>query len=575
MKLEWNLEKLFDSDDTFYTEMELLHDEWNKICFPVKYTAINLEEKLSKEASLLNRTNKVLVYGNLRYYQNVKSAITLKLKKEATDFESMMFVYKKMLEADYIFLGLDTIKQFIIENPNLEEYRFYLENLFRLGDYIPDSSISWKITSCEEGIQNNQILYDKMLSEITFDNKETKLTLADYLKYLTNDNRDIRKNTYFYFYNSFSINKKEFANILNKIFKNRNKIRMLEGYNSVLEKVLLKENLNNSMINNLISSVHNNLDILRRYLKLKTDYFGIKEPHLYDLGISLGNTFEKKYTLEEAIKIIHKALSPLGDKYINIVDELLSGGYIDASVNDKKHPTILFSWRTYSFLNFKGTYFDLKNLIHEIGHIVNYRLSEENVCYLYEDSSPFISEISSIVNEILLNRYLYEKAKTLEEKIFFLSKGCENYFTSVFKQTMYTEFENALYERISFDKNLTSTFLNNTYFDLVKNYYGDDIIYDKEGAYEWIRLGHLYRHSYYPYQYATGLLLASLVVHNLIDEKSLSIDNYIKFLSSGSSNFSSELLKILNININDKAVFDNGFNLLKDYINKLEEIIYK
>lgn len=182
----------------------------------------------------------------------------------------------------------------------------------------------------------------------------------------------------------------------------------------------------------------------------------------------------------------------------------------------------------------------------------------------------FLLEKLSIVNEILLNRYLYKNAKNTKEKLFYLSKEIENYFTSVFKQTMYTEYENELY---SFRKenDLTKKILSEKYFKLIKKYYGENITYDEEASYEWSRLGHLYRWSYYPYKYATGLIMASVVVNSLIDEKTLSKEQYMEFLASGSCMYSLDLLKMLNIDLTNSDIINEGFNILKKDVEELEK----
>ena len=347
---------------------------------------------------------------------------------------------------------------------------------------------------------------------------------------MSSKDRNVRKQTYFMLNQEFKSKEKILANILNMIFDYRIKNAQLEKYDSVLQKVLFEENIDSKIIESLIKAVNNHLDLIQRYLKMKSDLLEIKQTHLYDFGVSLDYCGNVTYSIDDAVQIIKNALKPLGEEYLNVVLYLLDG-HIDAELNENKHQSITFSWQTYSFMNFKGTYVDLKNLIHELGHIVNYYLSQKTLPYLYQDSTIFVGEIASIVNEILLNRYLYENAKTKEEKIFYLSKEIENYFTTVFKQTMYTEFENQLYH-LKLSQNLTGKILSEKYEKLIRKYYGDDIIYDKISNIEWTRLGHLYRWSYYPYKYAPGLIMASVVVHSLLDEHSLSKEQYLKFLSS-------------------------------------------
>lgn len=171
----------------------------------------------------------------------------------------------------------------------------------------------------------------------------------------------------------------------------------------------------------------------------------------------------------------------------------------------------------------------------------------------------------------MLNKYLYENAKTIDEQVFYLSKNIENYFTSVFKQTMYTEFELELYKYAS-NKNLTSKILNDYYYKIIKKYYGDTIKYDEVQKIEWARLGHLFRWSYYPYKYATGLLIASIVVNDLTISKTISQKQYIEFLSLGSSMYSLDLLKTLNITLT-KDKLNEGFNLLNEDLSLLYKTI--
>lgn len=310
------------------------------------------------------------------------------------------------------------------------------------------------------------------------------------------------------------------------------------------------------------------MKLIQNYLAIKFKLLKIDVPHLYDFGISLDNKLKFNYSIEEAKKIILSALKPLGSEYIKVVKTLFNG-HIDALLDENKHQSITFSWHKYSFMNFRGGYIDLKNTIHEIGHIVNYYLSKKEQPFIYEDSTIFVGETASIVNEILLNRYLYENAKTNEEKVFYLSKEIENYFSSVFKQTMYTEFENDLY-KIKSKSDLTPDLLCEKYNSIIKKYYGNDIVYDEIANIEWARLGHLYRWSYYPYKYATGSLMASVVVDSLIDKKTLSSKEYIKFLSSGSSKYSLDLLKILNIDLVNTDIIESGFNVMVEDIKKLK-----
>ncbi len=580
MSFQWDLTDLFSGNDDFYNEFKIVEESLNNI---ERFTKISLDENsllemLDNKWCIKEKTNNILVYGSLKYYKSIKSDECIKLKSDAEKFSNEVdlrlgFVDRKILE-----LGRDKINSYISKNPKLRVYELYLDNLFRRTEHIQNDEVSTIIKNNNDSINSllesyNNMLRDMKYGEILIGDKEIEITPSNIVKYLTSRDRETREKVYLLVYGRLDEEKEAFAGVLDNILGLRNKNSQLEKYDSVLEKVLFEENIDIKIIDTLINTVDNNLYLIQKYLKMKADLLGIDEPHLYDFGVPLDNNVNKTYSLDDAINIIINALEPLGEDYLKAVHFLLDG-HIDAEANDDKHQSITFSWNVYSFMNFRGTYNDLKNMIHELGHIVNYYFSKKNLPFIYEDSTIFVGETASLVNEFLLNRYLYSNASSEDEKIFYLSKEIENYFTTVFKQTMYTEFEKELYS-LKESRDLNAEILSECYEKLIKRYYGDGVVYDDVAGVEWLRLGHLYRWSYYPYKYATGLIIASVVVDSLLDKKTLSKEKYIKFLSSGSSMYSLELLKILNVDLTNLNIIENGFNVMKDDIEKLEELLSK
>ena len=577
-KLEWNLHEIFSNNQSFYDEIEnikiLLEDI--KQYESIELDSILLLNILDKKWKIKEFSNNILIYGSLMYYKNINDDESIELKRVAEDFNNDVNTILKFVDRKILDLGFEKVSSFIIENPNLEIYKLSLYDLFRLEEHIQSNETNQKIKENSGNINKLLSIYNNLLRDIEYgsinvDGEKVKITSSNFAKYISSRNRETRKQAYFVVSETFEKEKTNFASLLDKIYGYRIENSILEKYNSVLEKILFEENINSEIISKLIKSVNNNLGLIQKYLKIKSDLLEIENPHLYDFGVPLDSNLEIKYSLEEAKEIILSALKPLGLEYIEIVKTLFDG-HIDAELNENKHQSITFSWHTYSFMNFRGAYIDLKNMIHEIGHIVNYYLSKKEQPFIYEDSTIFVGETASIVNEILLNRYLYKNANTKEEKIFYLSKEIENYFSSVFKQTMYTEFENDLYE-IKNKSELTPEILCKRYERIIKKYYGDNIIYDEIACIEWTRLGHLYRWSYYPYKYATGLLMASVVVDSLVDKKTLSKEDYIKFLSAGSSQYSLDLLKILNIDLINTNIIESGFNVMSEDIKELHKVL--
>ncbi len=578
MNLTWNLQDLFKNNQDFYIEIENIK---NMVADIKRYENEELDENslydmLNAKWKTKELTNNVLIYGSLMYYKNVKSDECIEIKSLAEKFNNQINLELSFIDRKILSLGKEKVDDFVAKNNKLEIYKFSLDNLFRMQEHVQDGNTNTEIKRNIDSINSELNLYNNALKDIKYGSIEiedelVEITSSNFAKYLSSRDREIRQQTYLIVNQKFKDSEETFASILDLIFGYRIKNAELEKYDSVLQKVLFEENIDSKIVETLIKAVNNNLSLIQKYLKIKSDLLEINQPHLYDFGVPLDNNLKIKYSFEEAIEIIKNALKPLGDEYLQVVEYLLNG-HIDAEPNDDKHQSITFSWHTYSFMNFRGAYVDLKNLIHELGHIVNYYLSKNNLPFLYEDSTIFVGETASIVNEILLNRYLYENAKSEEERVFYLSKEIENYFTSVFKQTMYTEFEQSLYS-IKLSNNLTSKILSEKYKELIKKYYGNDITYDELSSVEWARLGHLYRWSYYPYKYATGLIIASVVVNSLLDEHSLSKEQYLEFLSSGSSLYSLDLLKLLNIDLTNSNIINNGFKVMENDIEELDKIL--
>lgn len=573
--MEWNLEELFKAEEEFYKEIESIKKELEAI---KQYESIelnqnNLLELLDKKWKIKERTNNILVYGSLRYYKNINDKQTIKLKTIAETLNSEVDKSLNFIDLKILELGKEKLERFIKENQNLKTYELYIDNLFRMQEHIEDEKTNEKIKQNNDRINELLTKYNTLISEMKFDTieengEQIEVNSGNYSKLLQSNNQQTRRQAYLSVDKAYKEKQQEFFEILKEIYELRIENSKLEKYDSVLEKVLTKENIDKKTIETLISSVNKNLSLIHEYLNIKSRLNNIKTPHIYDFGLQ-PNNINVEYTLEGAIEIIKTTLEPLGQEYMEVVDTLLNG-HIDTILDENKHQSITFSWHTYSFLNYKNRYIDLKNLIHELGHIVNYYMSMHKQPFIYEDSTIFVGETASLANEILLNRYLYENSKTKEEKLFYLIKQIENYFTSVYKQTMYTEFESKIYELIN-SNSLTPERINEEYINLIKKYYGNNIDYSDASCVEWIRLGHLFRWSYYPYKYATGLIISSIPVNELLDTKTLTKEEYIEFLSSGSNAYSLDLLKKLKIDLTDNSIIEDGFKVLEKSINQLNK----
>ena len=411
--MEWNLEELFKTENDFYNEIENIKRELENIkqYENIELNKDNLLELLNKKWELKEKTNNVLVYGSLNYYKNIKSEKMINLKTQAEKLNSEVESKLNFIDLKILEPGKEKIEQFIKENNNLKTYELYINNLFRMQEHIQDEETNNIIKQNNNRINELLTKYNTLISEMKFDNieengEQIEVTNSNYSKLLQSNNENTRRQAYLSVDKRYKEKQIEFFKILKEIYELRIQNSKLENYDSVLEKVLMKENIDKKIIDTLIKSVNNNLSIIHKYLKIKSNLNNIENPHIYDFGIQ--NNLEIEYPLEQAINIIKETVKQLGQEYIDVVNILLNG-HIDTVLDENKHQSITFSWHTYSFLNYKNRYIDLKNLIHELGHIVNYYMSKQKQPFIYEDSTIFVGETASITNEILLNRYLKEK----------------------------------------------------------------------------------------------------------------------------------------------------------------------
>lgn len=573
--MKWDLSQLFQNEEKFY---EAIHNLKEEILLIKEQeheinTSDDLYHLLDLKWNLEEQNNQILIYGSLRYYQNVESTEAKEMKSIAESLNTQVHFALHFVDELVIQLGKEKVQKWIMENDDLKKYQTNLSHIFYLQDHIPSDENAMKRKSLQDEVQESIMAYHELLKKLSYDSiiikdKKIELTNMNVGKYLLAKDRDTRRQTFKVVNQAYLDLKEEFANDLNDIVQKRKQIAKLEKFASVSEMSLSTEEINPSILKTLMTCVNDNLEVMRVYYQWKMNYLNIDNPHAYDLQIPIISKVNRTYTLEEAREIILNALKPLGSEYNKLVQELLDNGHVDAELREEKHQSITFSWSNYSFLNFRGSYIDLKNFIHELGHIVNATWSKENQPYLYEDSSVFVGETASLVNEILLNKYLYECAETEDEKLFYLSKEIENFITQVMKQTLYTEFENTLYDR---EEKWDSELLEQSYEALYQKYYGDVITYDDELKIEWAKLGHLFRHNYYVYQYATGLLMANIVVHELLegDGSNITQESYYQFLKSGSSKPSLELLKNLGIDFQNTEFMNRSFEHFKMNVKKI------
>ena len=468
------------------------------------------------------------------------------------------------------------IKKYIKEDERLKEYEFSIEQVFRDKPYILSEEQEKMMASLGEVLNTPTEIYETLdttslsFDDFYIDNEKYSLNQSNYTLYLRDDNREIRKKAFLNYYKEYKKMKDTLSSVLYGNIKANFFISKQRGYKSPLEMYLYGENIPTSLYEKLIKEVSNRIDVSYKYIALRKKVLNLDEMHMYDIYVPLVK-YDKKYTYEEALDIVKEALKPLGDTYIKDLNNIIFSSCIDVYHNKNKQ-TGAYSWGCYDtlpyvLLNFEGTFNDVSTLAHELGHSMHSYYSKNNNPYQDASYTIFLAEVASTVNEILLNKYMYKNAKTKNEKLYFLNNLLEMLRTTLIRQTMFAEFEKTLYDMENNGTILTCDVMCKLYYTLNKKYYGNDIVHDTDISLEWARISHFYK-GFYVYKYATGISIACKIAKDILDEKEGALDNYLKLLQSGGSNYSTALLKIVGIDIVKDDTIKNAIDLFDDVIDE-------
>ena len=351
--------------------------------------------------------------------------------------------------------------------------------------------------------------------------------------------------------------------------------RELRKYKTSLEMYLFPDKLPEEVYYNLIECVHKNLDKMYEYQSLRKKLLNLSELHMYDIYVPVIDIPEKTYTFEDAKEIILDALKPLGDTYIKDLKLAFDKNWIDIYPNIGKRSGA-YQWGCYDseprvLLNFMGTVRDVSTTAHELGHAMHSYYSKKTQKYTYASYPIFLAEIASTVNEVLLNDYMYKKAEAKEEKCYFLNEFIDLIKSTIFRQTMFAEFESIMHKKYQDKEAITERDLSETYFNLNKLYFGDNVTSDELIKYEWERIPHFYT-PFYVYKYATGLSSAVCIAYNIIYKKAGALEKYLNFLKSGCSKYPLEILKETGVDLISGFPIEETLKIFGEKVNELKEL---
>ena len=401
---------------------------------------------------------------------------------------------------------------------------------------------------------------DLAFPEIEVNGEKIKLSHGMYSVCMDSKDRKVRETAFKAFY-------KAFRDVLNTITAtyagNVNKdvfLTKARKYNSCLERALENEDVPAEVYKNLLKYVNGALPTLHKYVKDRKETLGYDEMHMYDMYVSLVEDAELKLPYEEAFKLVKKGLAPLGEDYGKLLQKAYDEGWIDVEETEGKRSGaysvgVYGIEHPYVLLNYQPTTHDVFTIAHELGHSMHSYKSDAAQPKSKADYKIFVAEVASTVNEVLLLKYLLKNSTDVKLKKYLCSYYLEMIRTTIFRQTMFAEFEYIAHDSAEKGIPLTKDYLNGEYLKLNKKYYGDAVVSDDEIAYEWARIPHFYN-SFYVYKYATGLISAISIAERIYSEGDKAVEDYFRFLSSGASDGPVELLKLAGVDLTKKDAYE-------------------
>lgn len=587
-KYKWDLTKIYKSDKEFLNDINFIEKELPNLS-KYKDTMLNsgkdLFDSLTKIFDISRKIEKIYTYAHLKNDENISLSSSIELMNKAETIyikfsQTISYFSPKLLSIDY-----KKIEKMYKEYPKLLEYQRYLEIEFRYQKYKLSEVEEKLISDLAKTYSDNHDIFSSLTdSDIDFgtikdeNNKKITLTNTNYSIYVKSSNRRVRRDAFLKLYGTYERYKTTLSKLLEGEVKQTSTFSKIRGYKSSLDAAMYKDELTKEVFDSLVESVSNGFDPLFKYFNLKKEILGVDELHVYDTYADIIPSYNKKYSYEDAKILIKETLSIFGEDYLKNIDKAFDEHWIDVMPNTGKrggaYSSGCYDTNPYILTNFQGEFNDVSTLIHELGHSMHSYYSRNNNNYQNADYSIVVAEVASTVNELLLAKHVLNTSNDDEEKLYILDRLISLFKGTIYRQTMYEEFEKFLFDMVEKEEALTPDVLADEFYKLNKKYYGKNVVLDDVIKYEWGRMPHLY-YNFYMYKYATGLSAACQIVNQILDGKKDAVKNYLKFLSTGGTLPPNEELKINGVDLTKKSVCDNAIKMFSEIVDEFETIYKK
>ena len=583
---KWALEDLFLTDADWEAAVKQLEEQLAQLkgyAGKVSASADALYAYLTLADETENLFEKVLVYSNEKMHEDMGNSTYQGYAAQAQAAATRLSAAEAFFEPELLEMEESRLQGFLKEDPKLEKYRLLIDRIWRRKEHTLSAAEeeilakTYEMATAPDDIFSMFNDADAKFGTIRDENgKEVELTHGRFGGFMESSDRRVRKEAFEALYQTYDQFKNTLAATYSANVKKAKFYADVRKYPSALAAALAPGNIPTEVYDNLIETVHRFLPAMYRYVALRKRALCVEELHMYDVYVPLVADQTKKIPFAEAKEIVKRGLAPMGEEYVSHLEEGFDHRWIDVYENRGKRSGA-YSWGAYGthpyvLLNYQGKLDDVFTLAHEMGHALHSWYSNANQPYVYSGYLIFVAEVASTCNESLLMQYLLKESKDKKEKAYLLNHFIDQFKGTLFRQTMFAEFEKITHEMYAKGESLTAERLCAVYMDLNRKYFGEEMVSDPQIALEWARIPHFYT-EFYVYQYATGFSCAIALSKRILEMGEAGVADYMKFLKGGCSKDPIELLKMAGVDISTPKPVEDALQLFEELVSELEELL--
>ncbi len=585
-KYEWNLKEIFKNKEEFEQTKTSLKSDLSqiktyegKLCESSK----NLYETYKIYEKALQKFEKLYAYGMLLYHLDMSNQEGIKLYKEVESLGTEFSTATSFITPEITYADKEKIERFLQENQELQKYKRDITDILDEKEHILSKQEESLLANYSELFSAPENVFDiltnaefKFGTLIDSDGKEVEMTDSNYTVYLKDSNENVRKQAFDLMYKKYS----EFVNTITELYLANVKATAvsakLRKYKSSLEKAVKTDDASIKVYEALIKTINKNMEVNHKFIELKKKLLNKKEFHMYDLYVNPFQEEKDEISFEEAKEEVLQALNIMGEEYISKLKEAFDNNWVDVYAKPNKrggaYSMGVYGVHPYVLLNFVNSKRDVSTIAHELGHSMHSYYSNKEQPIIDSNYTIMTAEVASTVNEILLSDYQIKNEIDRNKKAELIYELLEMIRATLFRQSMFAEFEKEVHEKIENNEMLSAENLNEMYYDLNKKYFGENMIVDDEIKYEWARIPHFYT-NFYVYKYATGISAAISIATKILKQGEPFVKKYIEMLKQGCSKKSIDLLKMVDVDLEGSEIYDDAIAFYNEKIDELEKLI--